>query len=191
MRAINIRQQQEATGARRALAALSERLAVLDQLTVTQLREEYRQAFGEPTRSHNRDYLRKKVAWRIQEQAEGGLSPRALDRIEELAPTAPARWRRPSGGADGSISELAPDASAVIRVLDRDPRLPPAGTILSRTHQGVVHQVTVLEDGFEYQGQRIVSLSRIAREITGTAWNGYGFFGLERRPSRKGREGRE
>jgi len=187
MRATKIRQQQEVTGARRAMAALSERLVVLEDMTVAQLREEYRRIFGEPTRSHNRDYLRKKVAWRIQAQAEGGLSQRALDRIEELAPTAPVRWRRTPEDVASSVASPEP---AIVAVLDRDPRLPPAGTVLTRTHQGVVHQVAVLETGFEYQGRRYASLSRIAREITGTAWNGFGFFSGALRAAGSGEEGR-
>lgn len=60
----------------------------------------------------------------------------------------------------------------------RDPRIPPVGHVLRRTHQGVEHHVHIREGGFEYQGQLYVSLSRVARVITGTAWNGFRFFGL-------------
>jgi hypothetical protein len=58
----------------------------------------------------------------------------------------------------------------------RDPRLPPVGTILRRKYQKDIHEVLVLHDDFEYRGKRYASLSRIAREITGTTWNGFGFF---------------
>ncbi|MDL1951780.1 DUF2924 domain-containing protein, partial [Acidobacteria bacterium ACD] len=108
--------------------------------------------------------------YRIQELAEGGLSPRALDRIDQLNRLAPPPWRRPAGGAHGPAAQptLAPPA--------RDPRLPSPGTVLTRLHRGVEHRVTVLADGFEYRGERYRSLSAIARRITGTPWNGFLFF---------------
>ena len=65
------------------------------------------------------------------------------------------------------------------------PRLPPPGAVLTRTFKGADHQVTVLDEGFEYRGQRHTSLSQLAREITGTNWNGFLFWGLERRTKRK------
>ena len=52
------------------------------------------------------------------------------------------------------------------------------GTRLVREWDGVEHCVTVLADGFEYDGRSFRSLSAIARAITGTRWNGPLFFGL-------------
>ncbi len=57
---------------------------------------------------------------------------------------------------------------------------PVAGTRLVREHQGVEHIVTVLQDGYEWQGRPYKSLSAVARAITGTRWNGWAFFGLKR-----------
>jgi hypothetical protein len=57
------------------------------------------------------------------------------------------------------------------------------GTRLVREWHGRAHAVIVLEDGFEYQGRRYASLSRIASLITGTRWSGPVFFGLKRRPA--------
>ena len=164
---------------RSAVADLGAQLVALDKLTVAELVEKYREVFGVPTRTRNKDYLRKRVAWRIQELAEGGLSESALQRIEQLAPEAPVRWRTPLPAADGApaIEATAPS---------RDPRLPPAGSILHRTHGGVDHQVTVLDDGFEYRGERYATVSRVARAIAGTPWNGFLFFGLARRTEKKG-----
>jgi hypothetical protein len=54
-----------------------------------------------------------------------------------------------------------------------------AGTRLVRDYRGVEHTVTVLHDGFEWQGRPYRSLSAIARAITGTRWNGWSFFGLK------------
>jgi hypothetical protein len=64
-----------------------------------------------------------------------------------------------------------------IRANDR----PIVGTKLVREYQGVEHVVTVLADGFEYEGRPYRSLSAIARAITGTRWNGWTFFGLRGR----------
>ena len=58
---------------------------------------------------------------------------------------------------------------------------PIAGTRLMREYQGVEHPVTVLQDGYEWQGRPYKSLSAIARAITGTRWNGLVFFGLKNR----------
>lgn len=163
---------------RAAAADLGAQLAALDKLTVAELVEKYREVFGVPTRTRNKDFLRKRVAWRIQELAEGGLSEKALARIEQLAPEAPVRWRATTAtsGAEPAIEATTPQ---------RDPRLPPVGSILHRTHGGMDHQVTVLEDGFEHQGERYASLSRVARAIAGTPWNGFLFFGLKRRSEKE------
>ncbi len=55
---------------------------------------------------------------------------------------------------------------------------PIVGTRLIREWQGIEHTVTVLADGYEYQGRPYRSLSAIARAITGTRWNGPLFFAL-------------
>ena len=59
----------------------------------------------------------------------------------------------------------------------RDERVPPADTVLTREHEGKTYRVTVLENGFRYGTKTYGSLSTIAKEITGTVWNGYVFFG--------------
>jgi len=168
----------------RATADLTTQLAALLTMSVGELAERYREVYGEPTRSRNKDYLRKKVAWRIQEQAEGGLTPRALARIAELAPGAPVRWRTPMPAFPPAVEAPAEPEPPPLR----DPRLPPVGTVLVREHQGTLHSATVLAEGFEYAGERFPSLSAIARRITGTPWNGYLFFNLERRSRRAATE---
>ena len=52
------------------------------------------------------------------------------------------------------------------------------GTVIARDYQGVQHRVEVTEDSYLYAGRAWNSLSEIAREITGTRWNGPKFFGL-------------
>lgn len=154
-----------------AAAGVAQELAKLKKMSVGELAEKYREVFGEPTRTRNKEYLRKRIAWRIQERVEGGLSSRALERIEQLAPEAPVRWRQPASRAADPAAAGIPITKAA-----RDPRLPPAGTVLMRVHAGVEHRVTILADGFEYQGEQHRSLSKIARLITGTPWNGFLFF---------------
>src|SRR4051812_34674332 len=119
---------------------------------VAQLRAKYLEVFGEPSRSGNRAYLFKKLAWRIQSLAEGGLSERAKRRAEELARDADLRTtvpRPPSatvGAAARTVVLAAPSSDG------RD-RLPIPGTVLTRTYRGKHVAVTVLPDGFEYAGQ--------------------------------------
>jgi hypothetical protein len=57
---------------------------------------------------------------------------------------------------------------------------PVVGTQLIREWRGNEHKVTVLADGFEWEGRRYKSLSAVARAITGTRWNGLTFFGVKR-----------
>jgi hypothetical protein len=149
-------------------------IAALDALTVGELAEKYREVFGVPTRTRNKEYLRRRIAWRIQEQREGGLSPRALERIEQLAPQAPARWRET---APKSAKAATSESNANRRKTQlRDPRLPAPGNVLTRIYNGIEHRVAIRSDGFEYQGELHRSLSQIAKLITGTPWNGFRFF---------------
>lgn len=166
-----------------AFANTRRELAALDAMTVGELAEKYREVFDVPTRTRNKDYLRRRIAFRIQELQEGGLSPRALDRIGQLAPQAPARWHEPAArtaaaGAPGRRGKPEP----------RDPRLPPAGYVLTRIHDGIEHRITILSDGFEYRGEHHRSLSQIAKLITGTRWNGYRFFFGNARGGRAGQQ---
>ena len=159
---------------REAVASMAGKLVALETMTVAELGARYEEAFGEPTRSHNKEYLKKQIAWRIQEQAEGGLSKHARVLAAEIGGTAKVRWRRQNGGG----AEPLPGASPRN---ERDLRLPPPGTTITRKYKGTVHEVVVLQDGFEYLGQRHANLSRIAKLITGTNWNGFLFWRLQTR----------
>jgi hypothetical protein len=163
---------ERARAAARELGDLDAQLAALQQMTVPELLVKYRELYGEPTRSRNRDYLRKRLCWRVQELAEGGLPPRALEKIVELGDQLPERWRMREKGAYPLPEPPKPSAP-------RDPRLPPVGTVLTRAYRGEIHQVVVRVDGVEYQGEQFRSLSAVARKITGTPWNGYAFFKID------------
>lgn len=166
--------------ARKQLADMPQQLAALASMSVPDLAKKYLEVYGEPTRSRNRDYLRKRLAFRIQELADEGLSPRAMARISELGDKLPERWRM------RQVAELkSPTPPPVaagghgVAVEERDARLPRPGTVLTRVFKGVRYEVTVRESGIEYGGQLHRSLSSVARLITGTAWNGFTFFGLK------------
>ena len=142
-------------------------IAALKPMTVGQLREVYAEKFGEGSKSRNKQWLFKRIAWRIQELAEGGLSERAKKRAAELANDADLRLRPPKGNK-------APEPAQP----KRDPRLPAPGTELKREFNGKEHVVYVCENVFKYRGKEYGSLSAIAKQITGTQWNGFLFFGL-------------
>lgn len=161
----------------KTLKELASALEALDGMNLVQLREQHVELFGEPARSKNLPYLRKRLAFRIQERIEGGLSPLAQSRIRDLAPgELPVKIPRVTRHAK-------PEASVTPA---RDGRLPDVGTVLVREHAGLTHEVEVLESGFRYSGRRYGSLSAIAKEITGTAWNGFLFFGLTAKPVKHG-----
>jgi hypothetical protein len=170
----------------RATAALVAReLAALAGMTGAELAAKFEELLGYPSRTRNRPYLRRRVAWEIQARIEGGLSGRALKRIDELAAHVPRNWKRaldPTAPARPARA-CKPNPPSTLR----DPRLPAPGTVLTRSRGVAEHRVTVLADGFEYQGERYRSLSAIAGKITGTAWNGFLFFfgrsaGAQKRP---------
>ncbi len=150
---------------------IARELGVLQRLTVAQLRVRYAEAFGEATRANNRDWLVKRIAWRLQAQAEGGLSERARRRAEELANDADLRVIAPK---ESNIAHHTPTLPLPMN----DDRLPPAGSIISRDYKGSTFQVKVLKDGFEFEGEVYGTLSAVAKAITGTHTNGFLFFKL-------------
>ena len=168
------KQQVRAQADARALGDVPAQLAALETMTVGQLAKLWVELRDEPCRTRNKDYLRKRLAWTIQERAEGGLSVGALARIAQLGDGLPERWRmrqRAESGLPAPVPAAEP----------RDPRIPPPGTVLRRLHEGISHEVTVLAEGFAYAGETYKTLSAIAKHITGTPWNGFLFFGLKKR----------
>lgn len=149
-------------------------LAALERMTVDQLRKTFAEVFDEPTRSRHKQYLVKRIIWRMQANEEGGLTERALRRAAELANDADLRLSAPkqqtNRRATGeTIANEVPVPKAT--------RLLP-GTMLKRDYKGRTLRVTVLADGFEFEGERYRSLTAIAKAATGKHWNGYHFFGL-------------
>ena len=160
--------------------AVGAALAELEHMTVAELSTKFEALFGRPTRTRNRDYLRKRLGWRVQELASGGLPPSAVARIAALGDGLPDRWRMREVAAGAPILMEDPPAQT-----PRDPRLPPPGATLRRVVGGEVHEVFVLPSEFEYRGARFKTLSAVAKRITGTAWNGFAFFGMPKAPRKE------
>jgi hypothetical protein len=142
------------------------------------LKKRYRELFGEESKSSNKQFLFRRIAWRLQANAEGDLSERARRRIGEIADDRDLRVRAPK--------EFVPLPDSGSPIIDRtrppkDYRLPEPGTLLTRRLGDRQIVVKVLAEGFEYESRHYRSLSAIAREVTGTRWNGLLFFGLAER----------
>jgi len=158
-------------------------IAELQKMPASQLRQKHLEVFGEPSRSGHREYLYRRLAWKLQALAEGDLSERARRRAAELARNADLRTTAPR-----VVAEATPGPDRAIRSgslpVAADERLPMPGAVLTRKFKGRTYQVTVLPAGFEMDGQVYKSLTAVAYAITGSHWNGYLFFGLV--PPRKG-----
>jgi Protein of unknown function (DUF2924) len=145
-------------------AAIEAEIAHLRSLALDALRRHWRLLFGRtPPAALSKDLLGRMIACRLQEQAFGGLDRESLRFLHGLAR---------HGGSPRR--QLKP------------------GTVLVRDYQGQRHTVTVVSDGFDWQGTTYASLSAIARAITGTAWSGPRFFAVARgtrAPARRNKNG--
>ncbi|HEY7158944.1 MAG TPA: DUF2924 domain-containing protein [Gemmataceae bacterium] len=148
-------------------------IAALPRLTTSELRARYAEVFGDQPPTWNRVWMLRRIAWRLQALAEGGLSERARRRAEELANDADLRLNPPK-----TKDAEAPAERTTIKPLPTkaDDRLPPPATILTRPYKGQIVQVQVLTSGFAYQGQVYPSLSAVAKAVTGSHCNGFLFF---------------
>jgi hypothetical protein len=137
---------------------LAAKLAALPEMAADDLRAEWRRLYrAHPPKRIGRHLLELGVAWKLQERVYGDLGAAMKRRLAELTKTMDQK---------GDLAK----ARAV--------RLKP-GVKLVREWRGETHDVLVLEDGFQWRGQRWRSLSAIAREISGTHWSGPRFFGLQ------------
>ena len=151
-------------------------VAAMRQMTVGELRARFVELFGEPPRSRHKEHLVRRIAWGRQARAEGDLSERARRRAAELARDTDLRL--------GGPRKAKAVVSAPAGLAAPDKRLPMPGTILVRQYADQTLQVMVLEQGFEYDGQIYQSLTAVAKRITGKHWNGFHFFGLNRKGAR-------
>lgn len=162
---------------------IAAQIAALDGMTTGELAEQYEELHGQPCRTRHRAYLIRKVAWRIQANAEGDLSERARRRAAELADDAEVRVMAPKTmicppqrGESATVTRPVMDGKGQ----SADPRLPAPGSAIVRHYKGRRHRVVYLADGsgFEYEGNRYRTLSAVAKRISGSHVNGFRFFRL-------------
>ena len=143
----------------------------LKEVEVEGLLKKYAEVFsGKKPVSANAGYLKRRIAYRIQEMAYGGLSEAARTRLEQLITVYDPinnRLLRKVKNPNGSKMQA-----------NRDRRLPIPGSIITKIYKGNAIKVKVLEKGFEYEGKYYRTLSQVANAVTGDHWNGYLFFNL-------------
>ena len=158
-------------------------MAALDRMTTGDLADRYAELHGQPCRTRHRAYLIRKIAWRLQANAEGDLSERARRRAAELAKDADVRVMAPKTmicppqyGETATVTKPA----ATGKGKPIDPRLPAPGSAIVRQYKGRTHRVVYMKDGsgFEYEGDRYRTLTSVAKRITGGHINGFRFFTL-------------
>ena len=156
--------------------SVAAQIARLPEMAMAEIRALWQKLVGGDTPTHNRQFLERRIAYRLQElefrKVDANLLDRNQRRIESLVETGKVKKR------------------------DRDYR-PAAGTVLVREYKGVEYRVIATADGqYDFQGRMYPSLSMIAREITGMRWSGPLFFGLKppsnakTKPATKKRGGR-
>ncbi len=136
-------------------------VAALTKLNRAELQDEWRRLFGTEPPGYGPDLLRRRLQYRVQELAYGGISDATRERLREIDRQAQKKARQ-----------------------KKEPDRPIAGTVFIKQHGGERHEVVVLPIGYQYRGQRFESLSKIAKAITGTNWNGWRFFGIRRNVKR-------
>jgi hypothetical protein len=146
----------------------------LDRLSRSELREVWiKELADQPPATLGRDILALGIAYGRQERRQGGLTKPVAKELDWLLEQS-LRSDRGEKPAAASMTSL-----------------PRSGTVLVREWQGATHHVTIVKDGFLWNGSTYRSLSGIARAITGTKWNGPRFFGMrevndKERESRRG-----
>jgi hypothetical protein len=152
----------------------------LPSLNAPQLQAVHRKLFGAAHPIANCQHLRRKIAWHLQAAREGGLAESARQYAIAIARSAELRVRI-SENASRRQDGLPLDQTVTTRVVQtRDARLPMPGSLIVKNYKAQTVVVKVLNEGFEYDGRRFASLSAIAGEVSGTRWNGFAFFGLEK-----------
>ena len=140
-------------------------LAALQKLSEPELREKWRDLYGSEPPYFRPTFLRKRLAFRIQELFYGTLSDESVKKLSEMALNDPM--------SNISRHEKNPKGN------NADEKTLP-GTRLLREWNGRQYEVIAKEKGFEYDGMEFRSLTAVARKITGVQWNGPVFFGLKK-----------
>ena len=156
---------------------ITEELRELTIMTPVELADRYELLFGHPPRIKNRQWLWKRIAWKLQERRWGGLSGAARARLDALIAELDLPLDERRRTVKGRLWPAVP-ASA-----------PKPGTVLARTWKGREIRVEVTENGYLYESEVYRSLSAVARAVTGSRWNGRLFFGLTQRGGKSGGNG--
>ncbi len=131
----------------------------LYELSIKDLKERYRDLFPDSNPPSNKDFLIRRIAFKLQEDAFGPLSEPARQQLNalktELDPLKTLGQRRNQNG------ESKPSR-----------RVPIPGTIITKMYKGQALQVRVLQKGFEYDGRPYRSLTSLARKISGVPQSG-------------------
>ena len=162
--------------------SIAAQVVALSQLNVAELRERWREVFGDTTTQRHRQYLIKRIAWEIQRRDSGQeLSPEALKRLDELQDefrnSPPDTWFK---GARHNRPQAAPARAKRRPVMAAT--APKQGAVLARDYKGQKITVTVRGNReFEWNGQIYTSLSAVAKAVTGSHCSGIAFFGLNKK----------
>ena len=138
---------------------LEAEIARLGDLDLGQLREVWRQRLGKPPKIASTELTRRWLSWELQARVRGGTDPTTRAHLKRL------------GKVETAGRALAKPSCSALK----------PGTVLTREWNDATHRVMVLEEGFNWNGQRFDSLSEVAQRITGTRWSGPRFFGLRQR----------
>jgi hypothetical protein len=136
-------------------------IAEIQALDLAGLRERWKLFYGTEAPAYSREHLVRRLAYRVQELAHGGLNEATRVKLRAVAE---------KEAPDGQVRPLPRR--------DANRGAPVNGTVMTREWHGERHEVTAVDEGFEYRGQTYRSLSAIAKQITGAHWNGRLFFGL-------------
>lgn len=147
---------------------VSQELAGLAELDLSALQRRWRQLTRRPAPEHlPKQLLSRLIAYRIQADAFGDLDSHSVRLLRQIAE------QRAKGKAGASVPTLES-----LNISSRGAKGLAPGTVIGREHDGTMHHVMVLADGFAWNGTTYRSLSEVAFAITGTRWNGPRFFGL-------------
>ena len=150
---------------------LLKEVSALNDKPLKDLKEKYQKLYGpKKVVPVNRTFLVKRIVYKLQEQKHGGLSQAAKDKADALIKK-----------HDPVNNKSAKSKNGDAKKANRDPRLPIPGSVITKTYKGKKLEVKALEKGFEYKGKVYRSLSAIAKDITGNIWNGFLFFGLNKK----------
>ena len=153
--------------------SIAREVAALSSLSFDELKARWRVLHSTEPPAYNRKHLMSRLAHSLQESAYGGLSGSARQKMESV------------------LKDRAPDEQGLGIPSRRKHRLPVAGATFQREWNGLHHAVEAVEGGFLYEDRKYRSLTAVAKEITGTHWNGRAFFALSKTHTKRKRGAKE